>query len=382
MKIGILELHYHEEYLETLLKLFDADEITVYTTKRIHENLDKKIRTQASKYVFKEDSQSKKDFINSIETKDFDYFFVNTIQPSMVDVPSYVNFSLKCTSILTLHNLEAWKSKSIHVRPNLLHTLDSFAASLFLDKILNNYDYIAVPNKYLTQTAENYFDKPVLFIPFALCNEELQTSKENLFVIPGTVDERRRDYITVFDAFKIICEDYPDVKLMLLGRSNKDEVKKIFLGSSPTEKDKDILRNNIITYDTYVKKEIYNTFLEKACCIICPSVPTTHTINTATETYGVTKSPNIHESIKFGKPLVLPHYIVTQTPTTLHYATSCNLFSCLQHYLQHPEKMVELQNVAQTFSKNFYTKEKVYKSLMDCLNIEAESRVGDDHDGK
>ena len=222
MKIGILELHYHEEYIETLIKLFDAHDITIYTTKRIHDKMDKKIKSQASTYVFKEDSQSKKDFLKSIDTSSFDYFFVNTIQPSMVDVPSYLNFTPKCTSILTLHNLNAWKSRSMHVRPNLLHSLDSFAATLFLDKILENYDYIAVPNKGLIQTAKDYFGKPVLFIPFALANETFSLSQEPLFVIPGSVDERRRDYITVFDAFKIICSDYPDVRLMLLGRSNPE----------------------------------------------------------------------------------------------------------------------------------------------------------------
>ena len=369
MKIGILELHYHEEYIETLIKLFDADDVTIFTTRRIYDKIDDKIKEQASKYVFKQDGESKKDFLKSIDTSSFDYFFVNTIQPSMIDVPSYVNFVPKCTSILTLHNLEAWKSKSMHIRPNLLHSLDSFAATLFLDRILDNYDYIAVPNKGLIQTAKDYFDKPVLFIPYALANETFDISAEPLFVIPGSVDERRRDYITIFDTFKIICQDYPDVRLMLLGRSDTEEVKKMFLGSSPTEEDKNIFRNNVVTYSSYVKKDTYNTFLKKASFIICPSVPTTHTVNTALETYGKTKSPNVHEGIKFGKPLILPDYIPKQTPASITYSTSCSLFSELQHYLDAPKKMIELQEVAQSFSKNFYTKEKIYKAITDCLNV-------------
>lgn len=300
MKIGIIELHYHAEFLNTLIQIFNKEQITVYTTHDIYKELPAEAKTKPT-YVFKNPKESIKTFLRTIQTNDLDLLFVNTIQPSMIDLPSWIDFKPKCKSILTLHNLNAWYNNKFILRKNIFQTIDSYIASKNVNKVLNNFNIINVVYGPMAHTAWNYFPQnKIINIPFAYAQDKIESEQHETiwFTIPGVVSNLRRDYDIIFKLFKPLLKKY-DIRLILLG---KNEEKYIFEPNVGGEE-------KVTTFDYRVETETYNKYLRDTDFIIIPSVKTIHNMNAVDEVYGKTKSPNIHEAIKWRKPFITPNYI-------------------------------------------------------------------------
>ena len=348
IKIGIVELHYHEEYIHTLLKIF-PDDTTLFITDKVYKNLHPKDKMVANIQVC--NRQPIKKFINNINTEDFDYIFVNTIQPSMVDIPKWKNFNPKCPSILTIHNINAWSEHGPHFKKNILHTADSFVASFYSNRIINKFTYLNVVNESLLLSANKKFpDKDIFSIPFSVANDTVKTDEKKTidFVIPGTVDSRRRDYETVLDVFDVLQRDYKNIRLILLGKC-----------------DQNIKQKNVITFNKYVSKVEYDEYLRNSDFIITSSHPSTSTVNTATEIYGLTKSPNIFEAIKWRKPLIIPREIPVPKSiikSTILYDNYEELYEQMHHYVKYSDERDKIKDIAYQNS-DYYTVENVKRRI-------------------
>jgi len=302
--VGIIETHYHEEYLDTTINIFNHPE--VFTLKRIYDELEEETKQKAEFYFYNGEVTAKQWLLDISLRDNLDAILVNTIQPSMIDLPKWIYFKPD-HGILTLHNLNAWVFKHFQIKPTP-HTFDSFVASKFYcPKILRNFKSIVVVNPTMKRFAEAYFNKPVITIPFSYAREPTHTSNDYpTFVIPGTVDQRRRDYVTIKKAFNIIASKF-DVNLIFLGknggiyhyRSGKLYTSRVFKSRIP--------------------KDEYDSIIKHCDVIICPVKPTTSTVNTCKEWYGSTKSPNIWEAVKWRKPLIITDGI--PLPTCLYKST-------------------------------------------------------------
>ena len=166
MRVGIIETHYHEDFLNTLIHIFSKENVDVYTTHKIYNSLPEETR-HIAKFIFYKPENSLKCFLSKIPTEQYDILFVNTIQPSMADIPNWINFKPRCKSVLTLHNLRAWHNKRFIPRNTLLHSFDSLLASRYTKRILDNYDYINVVYEPMTEKAKEFFNKKVISIPYA-----------------------------------------------------------------------------------------------------------------------------------------------------------------------------------------------------------------------
>lgn len=357
MKIAIIELHYHEEFLHTLIQLFQHQSVDVFTTKSIYNNLPEKSKYKP-KFIFQLSTQKTKHFLSTIPTNEYDFLFLNTVQPSMIDIPKYLNFKPKCKSCITLHNLNAWRNKKLVPRKNFILSGDSFIASFYTNKILHNFDCINVVNSTMIPYAQLYFPTHrIINIPFSLAKpkNELKMDKESeetWFVVPGTVDDRRRDYRPVLKAYSKLN----DAKLILLGKLTY----KVNTHSA-----------DVKTFNDFVPQEKYDFYLRNADFIICPSVQSTHTVNVNTEYYGKTKSPNLFEAIKWRKPLLLPCYIPVPSQiesSTLSYAGAESLEQLMLYATKHKHRISE-----DAFkNSNYYTLKKTYKRLNDMVFGEVE----------
>lgn len=290
-------------------------------------------------------------FINNIPTEDFDYLFANTIQPSMVDLPKWKSFQPKCPSILTIHNINAWSQRGPHIKKNLLHTADSFVSSFYTQKIINKFTYLNTINESLLLSMNKAFPhKETLSIPFSVTHDSVSPENKDTidFVIPGTVDNRRRDYETIIDVFDVINQDHKNTRLILLGKS-----------------DQGIKGKNIVTFDEFVPRETYDNYLKNADFIICPSLPETSTVNTAKEYYGITKSPNIFESIKWRKPLIIPKEIPipkSMAKSTIQYENYEDLYENMSFYLDNKNTFDKLKEEAYQNSA-YYTVDNVKRRI-------------------
>jgi len=348
MKVGIIETHYHSEFLNTLINLFDKPD--VFTTKKIYNDLPEETKPKAN-YSFYTTSEKAKDYLDKIDTSQFDYLFVNTIQPSMIDLYKWKKFSPKCKSILTLHNLRAWSNKKLTLRKNIFHSADSVVSNFYCRSILNKFDYINVVNPTLIPYAKSKFDAKVICIPFSYALDRVIENKKDTidFVIPGTVDFRRRDYETVIDAFDVIHEDFQEARLIFLGKSKHNIT---FL-------------KYVKTFSEFVPRDVYNSHLRNADFIICPCRRTTHTVNTISEQYGITKSPNIFDCIKWRKPLLLTSGVPIPDEikeSTFSYGGSDHLYDLCKYFLEDKRHLRAAKKTAVITTKD-YTLKKIKENM-------------------
>jgi len=339
LKVGIFEVHYHEEYLNTLIQLFPNSD--VYTTKQCYDNLPEEAKDKAN-FIFKHSKQKAKDFIENIDTRYFDYFFVNTIQPSMLDLPNWMHFNPHCKTILTLHNLNAWYNTKLILRKNLLLSFDSFISSKLKKRVLSKFDYLSFvyhPVYVYAWTHQLFPRAKYIEIPYSLALDNIKENKKDTidFVIPGTVDNRRRNYEQILKGF---YPSFEKARLVLLGQNLED------------------IKGNewLVTFDGRVPTETYDKYLQNADVVVCPSLPTTHTINSVEEVYGTTKSPNIFESIKWRKPLMIPSYIALDprlSSSTLQYNSSQSFYQQVLQLLESPDLLKDLKKRAFDNTKHF-----------------------------
>jgi len=325
---------------------------TLFVTPKVYNNLSSDDTTKAHIRIFNK-REPVSTFINKIDTGAFDYIFVNTIQPSMIDLPKWRKFNPSCPSILTIHNINAWSKTGPFIRKNLIHTADSFVASFYKKRVMDKFTYLNVINESLMLSAMKSFpDKTIISIPFTIPidtikNDEIEKNTID-FVIPGTVDSRRRDYETVLDVFSILRKDFKNVRLILLGKSEER-----------------IRKTGVLTFNDYVPRETYDSYLRNADFIICPSYAETHTVNVATEYYGKTKSPNIFEAVKWRKPLFLPKNIPVpkaMKKMVIPYEGYEDLHNIMKFYVKNNDMYSKLMTDVNE-AVNYYSLENVKRGI-------------------
>ena len=352
MGIAIVELHYHEEFISTLYSLFkDSDDVTIFTTLDVKNNLSSDIVDDA---LFVVCNGNKKDFIESIPVGDFDRVFVNTIQPSMVDLWFWKYYPASSQSVLTLHNLYAWRNKSFVPRLNMFRSFDSYFAGRYTDMVLSKFSVLNVVYEPMIRYAQDLFPlHKVIHIPFALAQDNIDRSVHDdmVFVIPGTVSNTRRDYGPVIEAFDRLYEKHKHIQLVLLGENRSN----VSFDSKPY----------VTCFNSRVPVDEYDSILRNADFVICPSVEKTWTVNTASEWYGKTKSSNLSDAIKWRQPVIIPEYIPFpegMSSSVLTYKNSMDLYGKLERVLSDSNYFTYLKEEA-VRNCNLYSGEQVKKRL-------------------
>jgi len=280
-RIGVLEYHYHWDYFRDLIDMLSSDETNIIA------------------FADKGEIQPSK-FIKSIDTSSLDLLFVNTIQDTMKDVIHWLRFKPKCKAILTLHNINSvLKSPIIYLdikRPiSSLDTILTYLAMKFV--VLPKFDAIIVLGQPLKDyiIKNNLYDKPIFVIPFKY-HEKMYTDTSAGFVIPGQIEEHRRDYIKLLENINIKHQ------WVLLGKPVGKYGKRII------EKVKKLVDgyNYKITYFTErVPDNIYSDYLQRAEAIVNPTVKESHGYGTTEEIYGQTKTIGAYfDAIKYGKKYI------------------------------------------------------------------------------
>ena len=350
--IAIVETHYHEEFISTLCSIFNNANKMIFTTLKVKNNLPNYL-TEKESFVICNEKGSKISFIKNISVDEFDTVFVNTIQPSMVDIPLWNSYPISDNSILTLHNLNAWYNKKFIPRLNIAHSIDSFISSKVSGSILSKFGTINVVYEPMIRFAKTRFPfHKIIHIPFTLAQDNIVSESHDIldFVIPGTVTHSRRDYNIVFKVFDKLYLRNKSFRLVLLGKPDGVDI-----GS----------RKYIVSFDSRVPEEEYNKYLRNADFVICPSVKEIHTVNVVTEQYGQTKSNNLYDAIKWRKPLITPWYIPIPESiesSTRRYVDFSDLLSGMYSLLTDKDSVEKLKNEA-VKNTEVYTCKRVKQSL-------------------
>lgn len=366
--IGILEVHCHVKYLYTTCKICKTKNtnVTIFTTKDLLARLERYLENiDQYDIVLKKNNEGIHSFLKRVEkicNQKIDLLFVNTIQVTNFYLPRFFGFNPRCKKIITVHTANAWLNQkpAFNLKKPIL-TLDTNLSSFIVSKfILPKYDAINVlyaPIKdYILK--ETDYNKKIFILPFNFFDNKIKVDKKKgkkiQFVIPGQIEEHRRDYEVVIDAFEKLFNNYnEEISLYLLGYPVGDYGKHI-LKRCGTMKEKGY---NIFTFDRFVSEEKYNEIISNSDFIISPVKIETGSWGLIEEKYGFTKaSAIVFEAIQYAKPLVIPadfNMIKELKSSTLKYSDSKDLENVLTKVISNKQNIDNLKQKAYANSQMF-----------------------------
>ena len=371
INIGIFEIKHHHVYLSNICKIckIENSEVTVFTTEHVISKAKYLLKEIPQiKFVIKKDSESYTAFFRKVEcicnTK-IDLLFVNTIQGNLLDLFHFLNFSPKCKSILTIHNVNLWLKPKISLKikngaryPALVRSVNSIISSAMKHLILQKYDAINLlypPMKDYILRNTNY-KKDIYTIPHSFYEDVSiqQKADQNIrMVIPGVIHKMRGDYESLIKIFKEIFPKFPNLKVYLLGYP-KDRY-----GNRIIERCEEIKNQgfNIYCFNDLIPYHIWQKIFVKSDISILPFRKYFAYDSNNLELWGSTKaSGSMFECIQYAKPFVVPCYfnIMEEIKTsTLTYKNFEDLKKLIEYLIKNKEKLEYLKNEALSNSRKF-----------------------------
>ncbi|MDG6218686.1 MAG: hypothetical protein QCI00_04515 [Candidatus Thermoplasmatota archaeon] len=283
--------------------------IYIFTTDSIFKRL-KEISRKTSNHIVAENiviidiNKPLKSF-NQIKKLNINTLYINSAYFNFFDIK-------KNMLLLLLFLLDAKIYLSVH---NINDTVDP-KSNTPLDSLVNIMKKISVKKAHgfvvLNVAKKNYLEKlinkEIIVIPFKIPIKEefLKNCKRNqmkkTIVIPGGIEERRRNYSQL---------------LFLLGRvlEKRNDLKFIFLGKNSSAKDRfDIVNfkqknnENIKLFDDYIDQEEYDSYMINADFILAP-LQRKIKMGATIEYYGETKASGAEfDAYKYQNKLIIPSF--------------------------------------------------------------------------
>jgi hypothetical protein len=344
--------------------------VTVFTTKeifsRIETYLDKKSNYEI---VLKDDKESLGTFLKRVEkicNDKIDLLFVNTIQTNTFDLARYLRFKPKSKMILTVHTTNHWlKAKYAFNIKNLARTIDVNMSLFFIRKsILPKFvaiNVIYAPTKDYILKNTNY-KKPIFTLPFNFYEEKNKSSTKKKdqkikVVIPGLVEDHRRDYENSLNLFEKLFEKFKSkLVLNILGKPVGNYGLKII-------KRCEGLKNkgyNVEFSKEFVPEKTYDEVLANCDIIFSPLKVEKIGDTGIKEIYGKSEGSALpFEAIQYCKPLVVPKkftVINELKSSTFQYDSEEKLEKILFNIMRNKDKVEKLKNEAAKNSQSFSLK--------------------------
>ena len=237
--------------------------------------------------------------INRHDILIFDEYYENLYQKWLLKMHCDKN-------IYVIHNVNKWFKcvPSINIK--------IYLKRLFKQFLISRFDALMVVNPVLKNTIFDDFKwkKEVFLVPFSTLTDvepSNQIAKSKNIVIPGSVDENRRNYAAILNVFESFFATYPhaEIKLVLLGSANNNSGKIII------DRCREINLKHpgkVIYYESYVSTDEFNLQLLQANYILSNLV-TKIKLDDVFETYGVTKETGINYLILANEKIaILPEF--------------------------------------------------------------------------
>lgn len=273
---------------ELVVDYYFSEKILTLLNKREHQN------------IFK---VSYKNLFQKLSSKQYDLVIIGTAHRYF---NTFLEIAESFPTAIIGHNLNFIKSRNIDLFKSLFKKDTKFRFKLLLkegllqkNKLYQKAITTFVLDKYMT--TKSY---PVLPLFFNIFHENTSNTSP-LIVIPGTVSQKRRDYLSILKTLNNI--NIP-MNVTFLGKANGKELKWL----------KNFEQENILHKISYFTQKIsqksFDNIMKTADVLWCPIKAETEFFSIK-ETYGKTKiSGNIGDAIKYGKWAIFPESYVGKYP--------------------------------------------------------------------
>jgi hypothetical protein len=378
VEIGIFEIRRHIPILYTFSRICktSSTNVTIFTTKELYLRLETYLTEKDKKnydIILKEDNETFRSFVKRVETicnKKIDIMFINTIHETLLDLVCYLGFNPKSKTILLIHHVNAWlKPRLIFNIKHPIRTADTNLASMLIRRfIFPKFDAINViyhPLKEYIRANTNY-EKEIFTLPTSIF-ENTKTMKRRedegklKIVIPGLIQEHRKDYGAVFPAFEALFKHRKEkVKLCVPGLPVGKFGRQIY------NKFKDMEQKgcDVEIFDHFVPDDTFDDILTQSDIILAPIRIKTRADGGIEEIYGKTVGSGVvFNAIQYAKPIIVPagfNMLPELESSTLKYSDSIELEHVIKKLISNPEKLQGLKREALINSQKFSLKNLQY----------------------
>lgn len=367
MRTGIFETS-HFEVTHTLIRLFQlpAHQLTIFTYPSSWQQFQSMpdIDQDAHQWVIKKTGQSKAAFIldiyRKVKKEKIELLFLGTVTDNFIFYTWLIQALPNVRIILTIHDINSF----FYYKGN--GSLRRLVRNTGKKKLIEAAKEFTVINSTMVEYLQSLLPegKIVRHIPGAFFDDKkFQPAGEPIYpfrlVVPGSVDNRRRDYQAVFDLLETCRQQQVEVDITLLGGFHPE------YGQELLHKCRAYAAtfNNLRWFEeTVVPQPVFDQEMQSAHFVFAPCVIKTIISDGISEIYGISlSSGNIADIIRFAKPAIVPGTLVTGTDiahVAIRYASVKEIPEQLMLLRDHPEKYLLLQQQALTASQAF-TLEKI-----------------------
>lgn len=312
MHIGIFETG-HFEVAYTVARLFDDghNTITLFVYPESHRQLQFLLGKDQDRFqwVVKKEQESKRAFIRrmqyEISARNISLLYLNTVTDNFISYAGMIARLPGLRVILTLHDINSYTQAKPGFgirrwvryigKKRLLRRVQEFNV---ISSTMKDYLQQQLPaGKIIYQLPGAVFEAKK-YLPPAAPHHHIQ------IVVPGSIDERRRNYDHVFALLEQCHELAIRIKIVLLGGSQSEYGSRILAKCRDYAKQYD----DLIFYDTaIVDQPEFDRMMQSAHFIWSPSVMDTVITDHVREQYGISiVSGNVSDMIRHARPGIVP----------------------------------------------------------------------------
>jgi len=361
MRIAIFETtHFEGSY--PVIRLFDngSNEITIFTYEESYKQFQFLFREEMDKFhwVVKPNHESKYTFIKrmyqQVKVLHIELFYMNTIADNYIIYAWMIRRLKPIRVVTTLHSINNYFE---HKPRWSVRRIVRIWGKKKLVKVVNEFNVVSLTMvEYLKQHLSP--SKKVHCVPGAVYEpgKRLTPSHpENVIkiVVPGAVDERRRNYQLVMDLAQEINRTGLPIVITLLGGIHPEYGKDIF----QELKKHDWLGRLKFYEDEVVDQPEFDKIMDETDLVLLPSSIYIKVFDDITEQYGLSMSSgNLFDIIKHAKPFIAPFELRVDSfleSSCLRYQHASEIAEILAAIVQSPEVKGSLKEKARLASLNY-----------------------------
>ena len=362
MRVGIFETS-HFEGAYPVIRLFDngSNQITIFCYQESYKQFQHLFRKEWDKYrwIIRGEKESKYKFIyrvyREVRKEKIELLYLNTINDNFIFYAWMIRLLRNVRVLVTIHSINYF-----------FWSLPTFSLRAIIRK-MGKKELVRVVDDFnvVTPTLVDYLrnklpkGKRIHVVPGAVYEGRAnavvyqEPGKSIHVVVPGALDERRRDYQLVLELMRRIRRGDMPVSITLLGGLNPefgiDIIKKIKMESfGPALK--------------YYEQEVvdqpeFDKVMDEADLVLLPSAIHTLILDAIPEDYGITQSTGtLFDVIKHAKPFIAPLSLRVDPyleGSCLRYESVDEIIDELSALSNSPEVFANLKSKARAASENY-----------------------------
>ncbi|WP_246984055.1 hypothetical protein [Halorientalis marina] len=330
VKIGIFEVKTHEQYLLHLCRILPDDDLTLFTTRPILEEVAADTDISEATSEIKRDDEPVSKYLQRVEraSRDLDVMLWFPFSGGTRELLTYARVSLDCPSLLWIFNVRGWLEAPVLTTKPTAGLRRGIKRWLVRKQSGLLFEYPCIE----TYVRENGLTKKPTqsIVPTLYDGIESHSPSDPIVVtVPGNVDPDRRNYDEVIDAFRDATESGTDIELEVLGPpANEGGERVLRRCESLIDRGYDIT-----VHREWVPVAQFQQAIQSSTLLVAP-LTRTKIVEETVESYGTTKgSASVSDAIRNATPLVLPqHAGFTQSlgEASLTYAGRSDLARLLE----------------------------------------------------